>query len=80
MPDMSGLELQSALARGGNPLPVIFLTGHGDISSCVDAMKHGAEDYPNQTGEQGAARRRRGEGPRARCRRLPSENARQAGA
>jgi FixJ family two-component response regulator len=45
MPDMSGLELQAELADGGNPLPVIFLTGHGDISSCVDAMKHGAEDY-----------------------------------
>ena len=45
MPGMSGLELQAALARGGNPLPVIFLTGHGDIPTSVHAMKGGAEDF-----------------------------------
>lgn len=45
MPDMNGLQLQAALAQGGNPLPVVFLTGHGEISICVDAMKHGAEDF-----------------------------------
>ncbi len=45
MPGLSGLELQSALARSGNPLPVIFLTGHGDIPTSVHAMKGGAEDF-----------------------------------
>jgi FixJ family two-component response regulator len=45
MPDVSGLELQSALARSGNPLPVIFLTGHGDIPTSVHAIKRGAEDF-----------------------------------
>jgi two-component system, LuxR family, response regulator FixJ len=45
MPGMSGLELQAALARSGNPLPVIFLTGHGDIPTSVQAMKRGAEDF-----------------------------------
>ena len=45
MPSMNGLELQAALARSGNPLPVIFLTAHGDIPTSVHAMKGGAEDF-----------------------------------
>ena len=45
MPEMSGLELQSALARTRNPLPILFLTGHGDIPSTVRAMQAGAEDF-----------------------------------
>ena len=45
MPGMDGLDLQSALARSGNPLPVIFLTGHGDIPTSVHAIKGGAEDF-----------------------------------
>lgn len=45
MPHMSGLELQAALARSGHPLPVIFLTAHGDIPTSVHAMKGGAEDF-----------------------------------
>ena len=45
MPGMSGLELQSALARTRNPLPILFLTGHGDIPSTVCAMRGGAEDF-----------------------------------
>src|ERR1039457_1881962 len=45
MPVMSGLDLQSALARSGNPLPVVFLTGHGDIPTSVQAIKAGAEDF-----------------------------------
>lgn len=45
MPGSSGLDLQSALAKSENPLPVIFLTGRGDISSSVRAMKDGAEDF-----------------------------------
>ncbi len=45
MPGMNGLELQSALARSPNPLPILFLTGHGDIPSSVRAMRDGAEDF-----------------------------------
>jgi FixJ family two-component response regulator len=45
MPVMSGLDLQSALARSGNPLPIVFLTGRGDIPTSVQAIKGGAEDF-----------------------------------
>jgi len=45
MPQMNGLDLQSALARTLNPLPILFLTGHGDIPSTVRAMRGGAEDF-----------------------------------
>jgi RNA polymerase sigma factor (sigma-70 family) len=45
MPEMDGLELQAALARTRNPLPILFLTGHGDIPSSVRAMRDGAEDF-----------------------------------
>jgi len=45
MPGLSGLDLQAALAGSGNPLPVLFLTGHGDIPTSVQAMRLGAEDF-----------------------------------
>lgn len=45
MPGASGLDLQHHLARGGNPKPIIFLTGHGDIPMTVQAMKAGAVDF-----------------------------------
>lgn len=45
MPGMNGLDLQSALARSRNPVPILFLTGHGDIPSSVVAMRRGAEDF-----------------------------------
>lgn len=45
MPGPSGLELQTALNRQGNILPIIFLTGHGDIPMSVQAMKAGAVDF-----------------------------------
>ena len=45
MPGMNGLELQSALARSPHPLPILFLTGHGDIPSSVRAMREGAQDF-----------------------------------
>jgi FixJ family two-component response regulator len=45
MPGPSGLDLQDALAKRENPLPVIFLTGHGDVPTSVHAMKQGAEDF-----------------------------------
>jgi FixJ family two-component response regulator len=45
MPGSGGLELQEALAQAEEPLPVVFLTAHGDISSSVHAMKRGAVDF-----------------------------------
>jgi len=45
MPRESGLDLQQALARSRNPLPVVFLTSKGDIPTSVRAMRGGAEDF-----------------------------------
>ncbi len=45
MPGPTGLELQAALATGEDPLPVIFLTGRGDVAGSVRAMKAGAVDF-----------------------------------
>jgi FixJ family two-component response regulator len=45
MPGMSGLELQQALNLRGAIIPVIFITGHGDVPMAVEAMKHGAFDF-----------------------------------
>lgn len=45
MPGMDGMALQAALRQTDNPLPVIFLTGQGDIPSSVRAMRCGAEDF-----------------------------------
>lgn len=45
MPGASGLDLQDRLAKSGNPKPIIFLTGHGDIPMTVQAMKAGAVDF-----------------------------------
>jgi FixJ family two-component response regulator len=45
MPGLSGLDLQSALAQVENPLPIVFLTGKGNISTSVQAMRAGAEDF-----------------------------------
>ena len=45
MPGLNGLELQEALTAKGSELPIIFLTGHGDIPMSVQAMKRGAVDF-----------------------------------
>jgi len=45
MPGMSGLELQQQLNLRGAIIPVIFITGHGDIPMAVEAMQHGAFDF-----------------------------------
>jgi two-component system response regulator FixJ len=45
MPAMSGLELQQQLNIRGAIIPVIFITGHGDIPMAVEAMQHGAFDF-----------------------------------
>ena len=45
MPGLSGLDLQDALARSATPLPVVFVSGHGDVPATARAFKHGAEDF-----------------------------------
>ncbi|WP_332672758.1 response regulator transcription factor [Aromatoleum sp.] len=45
MPGMSGLELFEELKRRRSPLPVIFITGHGDVPMAVSAVKKGAVDF-----------------------------------
>jgi FixJ family two-component response regulator len=42
MPGLSGLELQQELVRRGAALPIIFVTGHGDVPMAVEAVKNGA--------------------------------------
>jgi len=45
MPGLGGLELQDELIKRGNTLPVIFITGHGDVPMAVEAMQKGAVDF-----------------------------------
>jgi RNA polymerase sigma factor (sigma-70 family) len=45
MPGMSGLDLQEALTIAEDPIPIIFITAHGDIAMSVRAMKRGAMDF-----------------------------------
>ncbi len=45
MPGLSGLDLQSELARRNIQTPIVFITGHGDIPMSVRAMKGGAVDF-----------------------------------
>jgi FixJ family two-component response regulator len=45
MPEVDGLQLQATLGEKGSILPIIFLTGHGDVSKSVQAMKRGAFDF-----------------------------------
>lgn len=45
MPNMSGLELQNKLKQMGCDLPIIFISGHGDIDMAVNTLKNGAVDF-----------------------------------
>ncbi len=45
MPQLTGPQLRDRLAAADSPLPIIFLTGHGDVPTGVDAMKKGAVDF-----------------------------------
>jgi FixJ family two-component response regulator len=45
MPGVSGLDLQRELTEAGVPIPIIFITGHGDIPMTVQAMKAGAVEF-----------------------------------
>ncbi|RWN55207.1 response regulator [Mesorhizobium sp.] len=44
LPDINGLDLQRQISKGDHP-PIVFITGHGDIPSSVQAIKHGAVDF-----------------------------------
>ena len=54
MPEMDGLEVQQALQNKGVSLPVIIMTGHGDVSLAVKAMKAGAVDFIEKPFEKDA--------------------------
>ncbi len=45
MPGMNGMELQKKLNEVNSILPIIFVTGHGDVPMAVEAMQHGAVDF-----------------------------------
>ena len=45
MPRMTGLDLQEKLNESGSTLPIIFITGHGDVPMAVEAMRRGALDF-----------------------------------
>jgi len=45
MPGLGGLELQDELLKRGSTIPIIFITGHGDVPMAVDAMQKGAVDF-----------------------------------
>jgi FixJ family two-component response regulator len=45
LPGMDGLDVQRELARSGDSMPIIFLTGHGDIPTTVKAMRSGAVEF-----------------------------------
>jgi FixJ family two-component response regulator len=45
LPDISGLELQRRLSKLNDPIPIVFITGHGDIQMSVQTLKSGAIDF-----------------------------------
>lgn len=61
MPGVDGLQLQEKLARIANPLPIVFLSGHGKVPDVVCAMRRGADDFLTKTAPKedllGAVRR-----------------------
>lgn len=52
MPGIDGLQLQQRLAEKGGALPIIFLTGHGDVPACARAMKQGAAGFLSKPVEE----------------------------
>lgn len=54
MPDMDGLQVQAAMADRGIDMPVIILTGHGDVTVAVQAMKAGAVEFLEKPFEKAA--------------------------
>jgi len=65
LPGCSGLDLQQELAQGHAPMPIIFITGHGDIPMTVRAIKAGASDFLTKPfRDETAQRHRAGAAPR----------------
>jgi FixJ family two-component response regulator len=56
MPDVSGLEVQAEMKKRGITLPIIFLTGHGDIDTAVFAIRAGAEEFRSPCSRTGFSR------------------------
>jgi RNA polymerase sigma factor (sigma-70 family) len=54
MPGMSGLQLQEELLARETTLPIVFITGHGDVPMAVNTMKRGAVDFIEKPFDQGA--------------------------
>jgi len=54
MPDMDGLEVQRQLGLRGATMPVVFMTGHGDIAVAVSALRAGASDFLEKPFERAA--------------------------
>lgn len=54
MPEIDGLEVQRALAERGVTMPVVIMTGHGDVSIAIRAMKAGAVDFLEKPFEKAA--------------------------
>lgn len=54
LPEQTGLEIQKSLAASNDPIPIVFLTGHGDIPMSVQAMKSGAFDFLTKPASYGA--------------------------
>jgi len=48
LPGVNGLDLQRELADAGVRIPIVFITGHGDIPMSVKAMKSGAVEFPTK--------------------------------
>lgn len=57
MPGMSGLEVQEHLMNRKSDLPIVFITGHGDVSMAVNALKKGAADFIEKPFEQAALKK-----------------------
>ena len=56
MPGMSGLELQEHLIARKSPMPIVFITGHGDIPMAISTMKKGAVDFLEKPFDETALR------------------------
>lgn len=63
LPGVSGLDFQDMLAKAGMNVPIVFMTGHGDIPMSVRAMKGGAIDFLNKPFRDQVARCRRARTP-----------------
>ena len=55
LPGLSGMDLQRELAAANNPIPIIFITGHGDIPMSVRAMKAGAAEFLTKSASDAAS-------------------------